>query len=402
MNNKTSSRVVIVLSVLAAAMMCRPPRGQRVAAAESGPAGSSTGASPTAAAAELDGDWAKMRPITPRGYVCGRARGPLVIDGQDAEPSWAGAAWTEDFKDIEGDARPAPRFRTRAKMLWDDDCLYVYAELEEPHVWGTITRKNSVIFHDNDFEIFIDPDGDNHNYYEFEVNALNTVWELTLDKPYRDGGPARDPTNIDGLRSAVHVNGTLNDPSDTDRSWSVEVAIPWKGLARYSGQNSIPPRDAGQSSSPPRDGGQWRMGFSRVEWLVDIIDGKYRKIPKEMRPEDNWVWSPQGVIDMHRPERWGFVQFSSSPDTATFRPDATLAARDALMTAYYRQREFRKRNGRYARSADELGLEAGPGAAGRVEVVTKGDGYTATTQVGPTGTPPRVLHVSHDSRLWQD
>jgi len=48
----------------------------------------------------------------------------------------------------------------------------------------------------------------------------------------------------------------------------------------------------------------WRIDFSRVEWLVDIIDGKYRKIPREMRPEDNWVWSPQGVIDMHRPATW--------------------------------------------------------------------------------------------------
>ena len=38
--------------------------------------------------------------------------------------------------------------------------------------------------------MFIDPDGDNHLYYEFEINALNTVWDLLLPKPYRDGGPA--------------------------------------------------------------------------------------------------------------------------------------------------------------------------------------------------------------------
>ena len=25
--------------------------------------------------------------------------------------------------------------------------------------------------------------------------------------------------------------------------------------------------------------------------------------------EDNWVWSPQGLVDMHVPERWGVVQF---------------------------------------------------------------------------------------------
>ena len=67
----------------------------------------------------------------------------------------------DDFQDIEGDKKPRPRFRTRAKMLWDDQFFYVAAELEEPHVWATLTKHDSVIFHDNDFEIFIDPDGDN-------------------------------------------------------------------------------------------------------------------------------------------------------------------------------------------------------------------------------------------------
>ena len=227
------------------------------------------------------------------------------------------APWTEDFVDIEGSVKPAPRFRTRAKMLWDDQFLYVFAELEEPHVWGTLKKKNDIIFYDNDFEVFINAASDNHNYYEFEMNALNTIWELTLDKPYRDGGPAHHGTNLDGLKSAVHVDGTLNDSSDKDRGWSVEIAFPWKGLARY----------APAGAAPPKDGRQWRLGFSRVEWLVNIVDGKYQKVPREQHPEDNWVWSPQGVIDMHRPERWGYVQFSTAePGKAAFKPDPTLAA----------------------------------------------------------------------------
>ena len=84
---------------------------------------------------------------------------------------------------------------------------------------------NKIIFNDNDFEIFIDPDGDNHNYYEFEVNPLGTIWELSLDKPYRDGGPIHRGDNMPGLKSAVHIDGSLNDPSDTDTGWSVEVDL---------------------------------------------------------------------------------------------------------------------------------------------------------------------------------
>jgi hypothetical protein len=245
------------------------------------------------------------------------------------------------------------------------------------------------------FEIFIDPDGDNHNYYEFEVNALNTIWELSLDKPYRDGGPARDPAPLAGLRSAVHVDGTLNDPADTDRNWTVEVAIPWKGLEPYA---------AGRPC-PPSDGQQWRMNFSRVEWLMDIIDGRYRKIPKESRPEDNWVWSPQGVIAMHCPERWGYVQFSASDATSEFRPDPTLAARDRLMTVYHRQREFHTRFGRYAKSAADLGMDAGVGGEDRPEPVgieATGDGYTAGARVNLSGGAARTLHVRQDSKLWEE
>ena len=266
---------------------------------------------------------------------------------------WQSAAWTEDFADIQGAAHPRPRFRTRAKMLWDEQFLYVYAELDEPHVWATITKKNEVMFHDNDFEVFIDPEGSNHHYHEFEMNALGTIWELSLDKPYRDGGPVHDPDNLPGLRSAVHVRGTLNNPADTDQGWSAEVAFPWAGLKKF----------APHAASPPREGDTWRVDFSRVEWLVDIVDGKYRKVPKHA--EDNWVWSPPGIINMHAPERWGRVQFTRlPPGQGTFKPDPTAAARDVLMEVYYRQHVFHDRHKRYAATLAELAYSRAERALG--------------------------------------
>src|SRR5690348_3016190 len=110
---------------------------------------------PDASASE--GDWAKMKGIRPREYVCYRARSAITIDGRGDEPAWQDAPWTEDFVDIQGSIKPAPRFRTRAKLLWDDRYLYVFAEIQEPHVWGTLKKKNDIIFFDNDFEVFIDP-----------------------------------------------------------------------------------------------------------------------------------------------------------------------------------------------------------------------------------------------------
>src|SRR5262245_61859807 len=105
----------------------------------------------------------------PLRYLCRRAGAPLAIDGDLAKPAWQAAPWTDDFVDIEGDLKPCPPLRTRARMLWDDACFYVAAEMEEPHVWATLTQRDSVIFHDNDFEVFLNPTRDTKNYYELEI-----------------------------------------------------------------------------------------------------------------------------------------------------------------------------------------------------------------------------------------
>ena len=162
-------------------------------------------------------------PFSPRRYVCYRSPSFIKVDGRLDDPGWAAAAWSDPFVDIEGDNAPRPRFRTRMKMLWDDERLYVAAEMEEPDVWGTLTDRDSVIFHDNDFEVFMDPDGDTHAYYELEVNALGTPWDLMLMKPYRDGGPAIHAWDIAGLQVGVDIRGTINRPGDRDEGWTVEI-----------------------------------------------------------------------------------------------------------------------------------------------------------------------------------
>lgn len=308
----------------------------------------------------------------PKGYVCYRAPSPIVIDGDLKDAAWAAAPWTDAFVDIEGDKKPKPRFRTRVKMLWDDEALYIAAELEEPHVWGTLTEHDDVIYRDNDFEVFLDPDGDNHLYGELELNALNTTWDLLLTKPYKDGGRPINAWEITGLKTAVKIDGTLNDPRDTDRGWTLEIKWPWKGLKELV--NSEYP-------IPPKDGHQWRINFSRVEWDVEVVKGKYKV--KES-PEHNWVWSPQGVIDMHRPERWGYLQFSTAkPGTVAFKPDPDWPIRDALHRGYYAERERKKEKGRYSAQVADLGLKLPPG--GNLKVETTRTGYEMWWEDSKTG-----------------
>ena len=332
-------------------------------------------------------------PPHPRGYVCYRTSAPIQIDGRLDEASWQAVPWSDPFVDIEGDVRPKPRYRTRIKMLWDDEHFYIAAELEEPHVWATLTQHDSYIFHDdNDFEVFIDPDGDSHDYCEFEINARNTGWDLLLTRPYKDGGRAIDSWEMPGFKSAVCVDGTLNDPRDTDRGWTIEMAFPWKVLSELAASKEL-----------PKDGDQWRVNFSRVEWQHEIVNGKYRIVAG--KTEDNWVWSPQGVVNMHRPETWGYVQFSTAaPGSVSFKPDPAWPARCVLHSVYYGQHRFRGKHGRWARNLEELGLGnlGHPSLRGRPTMETTTNLFEARVTVPIGDAQSQTWHIRQDALVWHD
>jgi hypothetical protein len=329
-------------------------------------------------------------PFNPRQAICYRAAAPPVIDGRLDEASWHATPWSEPFVDIEGDIRPKPSLLTRVKMLWDDEYLYVGADLEEPHVWATLTARESVIFHENDFEVFIDPDGDTHEYYELEINALNTVWDLMLVRPYRDGGPALNAWDIAGLKTAVHVRGTLNHPGDTDVGWSVEIAMPWKIL-----------REAAPGSKMPRAGDRWRINFSRVQWPLDVKNGKYVKrtdVAGTLLAEHNWVWSPQGAVAMHMPERWGSLQFSSvvaGQGVDRLVPDPDDTVKWALRRLYYRQAEYRRAHGRYARALKELN----PPDVGITATLHATEDLYVMSAAAPSGG---TVYLRQDGRVWTE
>jgi hypothetical protein len=327
----------------------------------------------------------------PKSYVCIHADGPVRIDGRMDEPEWRSATWTDDFVDIEGDRKPTPRFRTRVKMLWNDEYFIIGAEISEPHIWATLTKRDTVIFYDNDFEVFIDPNGDNHEYYEFEMNALNTVWDLFLPKPYRDQGSPVDRWNIEGLKTAVSIHGLLNDSRDIDTGWTAEIAMPWKSLAVHA-----------HTPAPPVEGDQWRVNFSRVEWTTELKHGRYLKV--QGRPEDNWVWSPQWVVDMHWPELWGYVQFTRKPaGIAPFVPDGSWNARVALLRIYHAQIEFFKQNQRWAGTKQELGEQSFIPVSGVTAPVIRltDSGYVCSVNLYRAGARDEKWNISQDSRIWR-
>lgn len=246
----------------------------------------------------------------PKTYVAHKTGENIQVDGEMDESAWANAKWSEIFQDIEGKKKAT--YETRVKMIWDTTYLYFFTEIKEPHVWATLKQKDTVVFYNNDFELFIDPDGDTHNYYELEINALNTIWDLYLSKPYRNGTHVLNDWDIKGLQTAVKINGTLNNPKDIDEGWNIEIAVPWASITGPESGKSIPENNF------------WRMNFSRVNWEFDLVDNRYSRkkgANGNYLKEYNWVWSPQGVINMHEPEHWGYVYFATDDigDPAAFK-----------------------------------------------------------------------------------
>lgn len=249
-------------------------------------------------------------------YTAYRVEAPPIIDGHLDEDCWQAAPRSQRFVDLVSGA-PAVH-DTRVALLWDDDNLYVGFWVEEPFVEASLTERDSLIYNDNDIEVFI---AGQNAYYEFEINALGTIYEVffvwddamaMFPELSREASGARPWNGVDftdhprggrvgfwewdfpGLRSAVAIDGTLNDNSDRDRGWTVELAFPWEGMRMLADGRSL----------PPSGGDTWRMSFSRFN--------QYKAAPPS-QDSSGWTLSPHGVWDSHIPELFPHIHFSTQP-----------------------------------------------------------------------------------------
>lgn len=235
-----------------------------------------------------------------------------MIDGILNEPSWLAAPQSTAFVDIvTGDSA---WLDTRVALLWDEEYLYFGFTAEEPNVCASLTERDSRIYEDNDLEIFI---AGKDAYYEFEINALNTIYEvfwiwkdaLYPGSPYHRV-PEFDPTRrktrtLSGVGGHLHERGArwgflewdfpglLHGVHHTDQGWTAEIALPWAGLRWLADGRSV----------PPRDGDVWRIDCSRFQQF----DSNGNPIP----PGAGWTWNAHGHYDSHIPEAFPYIRFSN-------------------------------------------------------------------------------------------
>ncbi|QGY45736.1 hypothetical protein GM418_19285 [Maribellus comscasis] len=278
-------------------------------------------------------------------YTIYKTDSKITIDGIAKETDWSKTERLSDFGDIRGNEWPEPFLQTDVKLLWDNENIYVFAKLEEPNLQGEMTKRDELLFNENVFEIFIDPDCDTHNYFEYEVNVLNTLFDLFLTRSYRDGGMALFTWDSPGFQSAVKTKGTINNSTDKDKSWTVEMKIPFADLR------------SADAVKIPQDKEIWKVNLMRVEW-----EGRNAADQKEYpdRVKTNyWTWSPQGLISMHYPERWGLVQFSemkAAEGNVDFEVPVSEKLKKYLWWFFYKQKDYKKKVGKYAASLEEISV----------------------------------------------
>lgn len=259
-------------------------------------------------------------------YKAHRTPHPPKLDGTLSDDVWQRAPKSPRFVDM-ATGQPA-LYDTRAAVLWDDEALYVGFWVQDPYPRAKLTERDSLIFQENDVELFIDG-GD--CYYEFEINGLGTIYEVffiwrdayrrgsrfaidefnLLDKKAFSFGGNFDREELTfwsgthprgtrwafldwdfpGLKSAVHVDGQLNSNVE-GRGWTVELAFPWSGMKHLANGRSL----------PPNEGDVWKLFL-----------GRFQKLPVgENEVQAAWCWTPHGIYDTHMPEKFTPIVFTDS------------------------------------------------------------------------------------------
>ncbi len=261
-------------------------------------------------------------------YVAKKIEFDFPVDGNASKPVWSEVTWSHPFVNMATGERP--EYETRCAILWSEKRLYVAFQAEEPNIQASLTKRDSLIFLENDLELFIDGID---AYYELELNALNTLYEVFFI--WRDSFPnlvrypaeifdIQDPEvytfggdydrtgetfwvgthprgtrwafkNFDmpGLETAVHLEGTLNDPESLDAGWSAEISIPWESLRALAHGRNL----------PPIPGDSWRMFLGRFQ--KKFVDGI------EVVPHPASSLRSHGVYDTHLPEEWSVISFEA-------------------------------------------------------------------------------------------
>lgn len=239
-------------------------------------------------------------PSEPKGYVVKRASGAITVDGKADEAAWAQAMSTGPFTDAEGAPTQAPA--TQARLLWDDQHLYVFVEATDSEPHSPYKKHDDPLWKGDVVELFIDADRNGRGYVELQVNPNNAVFDSWFSGTRAQPG---DPSWQSGMKTAVTQDAT---------GWRAEIAIPLE---------AVKGRDAAMAVTlPPKPGDTWKLNVVRA----DVPKGK-----KGLTSAS--AWAPISWQDWHSIHRLNVVTFGDEqgkvPATAAATQPSAPAAGQA-------------------------------------------------------------------------
>ena len=230
---------------------------------------------------------------SPPGYVVESTGGVITVDGRLNEPDWIRGRSVGDFVFPWWDESKGEKDQTVAKILWDDLNLYVGFLCYDPYIWAEITETDGPVYPDDCVEIFLSPDREDvERTYSIEINAIGTILD-SFRQPNPDGSIAVDRSwDAQGMKVAYSHRGTLNNDSDQDTLWIMEVVMPLSNFGLVA------------KNIPPKDKDVWRLNLNRCGGKTKM---QYSQWSSTGTPEPNF----------HVPSRFGQVYFSSRFKTPT-------------------------------------------------------------------------------------
>ena len=156
---------------------------------------------------------------------------PPIIDGTENDSIWQDIVPAELKENGSGDEVLETGLQTRIKVCYDDSTLYFFFLCNDPDIWTSYTQRDEHLWENDAVEIFIDVDDVPETYVEIEVSPANVLFDSYIVNPEKIDVPKTALFNLNGIKTAVAVFGTLNQRGDKDNYWTAEIAIPFKDLA---------------------------------------------------------------------------------------------------------------------------------------------------------------------------
>jgi hypothetical protein len=187
--------------------------------------------------------------VVTREAVCRWAAKPPVLDGKLDDRCWQDAVAITQFASYWDNK--TPRQGTRAYLVWDDEALYYAGTMTDAELRSYGKHRNDTLWDGDVFELFLKPSEVSPQYFEFQANPREFVFECYF--PKRGDNPKDfQEAPLLGNKAVVRLEGTLDQPGDRDRGWTVEGRVPWTAFRPVGGK--------------PKPGDEWRFAICRYDY----------------------------------------------------------------------------------------------------------------------------------------